>query len=57
MPAIIVATTGKYQQHMREPYSKLFFAASGDDARPVLTGVYVHNIEGNLYMVQPIATA
>lgn len=26
-------------------------AASNDDARPILTGVYVHTFEGNLYMV------
>lgn len=26
-------------------------AASGDEARPVLTGVYLHNYEGQLYMV------
>lgn len=26
-------------------------AASGDEARPVLTGVYLHSHEGNLYMV------
>ncbi len=30
---------------------QVIFAASGDESRPVLTGVLIHNVEGQLYMV------
>ncbi len=29
---------------------QVLFAASSDDARPVLTGIYLHSLEGKLYM-------
>ena len=35
----------------REALQQVVVAASNDDARPVLTGVYIHTYEGNLYMV------
>ena len=52
MPAITSGDNWKISTNiMRGALQQVIFAASGDDARPVLTGVYVHNIEGNLYMV------
>ncbi len=35
----------------RESLQQIVVAASNDDARPVLTGVYIHTHEGNLYTV------
>lgn len=35
----------------REALQQVVVAASNDDARPVLTGVYIHTFEGNMYMV------
>ncbi len=35
----------------KETLQQVVVAASGDEARPVLTGVYIHNYEGNVYIV------
>jgi len=52
MPAITNGDSWKISTSViRGALQQVIFAASNDDARPVLTGVYVHNIEGNLYMV------
>ncbi len=36
---------------LKKALQQVVFAASGDDTRPVLTGVYLHTHEGKLYMV------
>lgn len=52
MPAITKKTTWTLQNSVcKEALQQVVVAASNDDARPVLTGVFVHSFEGNLYMV------
>jgi DNA polymerase III subunit beta len=36
---------------LKNGLQQVIHAASNDEARPVLTGVYLHSFEGNLYMV------
>ncbi len=36
---------------MKQALQQVIIAASNDEARPVLTGVYVHSFEGELFMV------
>src|SRR5690606_21657450 len=36
---------------LKTALQQVVVAASNDEARPVLTGVYLHTFEGNLYMV------
>jgi len=36
---------------LKKALQQVVLAASGDEARPVLTGVYLHTYEGNLYAV------
>ncbi len=38
-------------QTLKKALQQVVFAASGDNARPILTGVYIHTFEGKLYMV------
>jgi DNA polymerase-3 subunit beta len=35
---------------LKKSLQQVVIAASGDEARPVLTGVYMHTVEGKLYM-------
>lgn len=35
---------------LKKTLQQVVIAASGDEARPVLTGVYMHTVEGKLYM-------
>lgn len=37
-------------KELKQALQQVLFAASADDARPVLTGVYLHSFEGTLYM-------
>lgn len=36
---------------LKKSLQQTVLAASGDEARPVLTGIYMHEFEGNLYVV------
>lgn len=38
-------------QKLKKALQQVVVAASNDDTRPVLTGVYMHTLEGSLYMV------
>lgn len=38
-------------RHLKQSLQQVVVAASSDEARPVLTGVYWHTFEGNLYLV------
>jgi len=51
MPAITTGKTWKVPASMlKKSLQQVIIAASGDEARPVLTGVYMHTIEGKLFM-------
>lgn len=52
MPDITDGTTWDVpSQALKKALQQTVFAASGDEARPVLTGVYLHDHEGDLYVV------
>jgi DNA polymerase-3 subunit beta len=52
MPAITAGSTWKVPAaDLKKALSQIVFAASGDDARPVLTGVYFHSINGDVTAV------
>lgn len=52
MPAITDGQTWQVPAHnLKIALQQVVMAASGDEARPVLTGVYVHTYEGSLYLV------
>ncbi|HZP55793.1 MAG TPA: DNA polymerase III subunit beta [Candidatus Saccharimonadales bacterium] len=52
MPAITANTSWKASAPtFKKALSKIVFAASGDDARPVLTGVYFHELNGEVLAV------
>src|ERR1700722_1538770 len=52
MPAITGGKTWKIAaETMRNALGQVVFAASNDEARPVLTGVYIHDFGGSLYAV------
>lgn len=52
MPAIADGKTWKVPaKQLKTALQQVVIAASGDEARPVLTGVYWNTIEGKLYMV------
>lgn len=52
MPAIADGKTWKVPgKQLKQALQQVVVAASGDEARPVLTGVYWHTHEGKLYMV------
>lgn len=52
MPAISQGTTWKITaQLFKKALSQVVIAASSDEARPILTGVFLHSNEGNLFMV------
>ncbi len=52
MPDITDKTSWKLPAStMKEALQQVVVAASSDEARPVLTGVYIHSYQGNLYMV------
>lgn len=52
MPAIAKGISWKMPaQDMKQALSQVLIAASADEARPTLTGVYLHVIDGRLYAV------
>jgi DNA polymerase-3 subunit beta len=52
MPAIAAGTEWEIPALvLKKGLQQTVLAASSDEARPVLTGVYLHGYEGNLYMV------
>jgi DNA polymerase III subunit beta len=52
MPAISGGSTWKVPAaELKKALSQIVFAASGDDARPVLTGVYFHTARGEVVAV------
>ncbi len=52
MPAITDGTTWEIPAAVfKKGLQQTVLAASGDEARPVLTGVYLHSHDGTLYMV------
>ncbi len=52
MPAITKGQTWKVSVRvLKHALQQVLIAASNDEARPVLTGVYIHTFEGNLYLV------
>ena len=52
MPAISGGVDWKIPAaNVKKALSQVVFAASADDARPVLTGVYFHNVGGEIYIV------
>src|SRR5581483_1242123 len=52
MPAISEGVEWKVPaSSLKHALSQVVFAASGDDARPVLTGVYIHNINSEIIAV------
>jgi DNA polymerase III subunit beta len=52
MPAITDGTTWEVSASIfKKGLQQTVFAASSDEARPVLTGIYLHEHEGSLYMV------
>lgn len=52
MPAISGGTTWKTDaQSFKKALQQVVFAASADDARPVLTGVYFHGLAGDILAV------
>lgn len=52
MPAIKKGSTWKIPARiLKQGLQQVIVAASGDEARPVLTGVYMHTHEGQLYLV------
>lgn len=51
MPAIAKGKTWNVPAaNLKKSLQQVVIAASGDEARPVLTGVYLHTTEGKLYM-------
>jgi DNA polymerase III subunit beta len=51
MPAITKGSSWKIGgSDLRKGLQQVIMAASGDEARPVLTGVFLHTSEGKLYM-------
>ncbi len=51
MPAIAGGTTWTVPvETLKRSLQQVIIAASSDEARPVLTGVYIHTSEGKLYM-------
>lgn len=51
MPAIENGTTWKVAGPvLKKALQQVAFAASNDESRPVLTGVFLHTVEGRLYM-------
>jgi DNA polymerase-3 subunit beta len=51
MPAITKGKTWTVPAaELKKSLQQVVIAASGDEARPVLTGVYLHTSEGNLFM-------
>jgi DNA polymerase-3 subunit beta len=51
MPAITKGKTWKVPaEELKKSLQQVVIAASNDEARPVLTGVYLHTIDGKLYM-------
>jgi DNA polymerase-3 subunit beta len=51
MPAITKGNTWKIGgAELRKGLQQVIMAASSDEARPVLTGVFLHTVDGNLYM-------
>ena len=36
---------------LKKALTQVIFAAAGDESRPILTGVYIYSLEGQLYMV------
>lgn len=51
MPAIEDGITWKVAgPNLKKALHQVAFAASSDESRPVLTGVYLHTVEGRLYM-------
>lgn len=51
MPAITQGKTWSVPASvLKKSLQQVVIAASGDEARPVLTGVYLHTIDGKLYM-------
>lgn len=52
MPAISEGTSWDISSTiLKKALQQTVLAASGDEARPVLTGVYIHNYEGDIYIV------
>lgn len=52
MPAISSGKTWSISSiTLKKALQQVIFAASTDEARPVLTGVYMHDFENNLYIV------
>ncbi len=52
MPAISEGSTWDISSSvLKKALQQTVLAASGDDARPVLTGVYMHSHEGSIYVV------
>jgi len=51
MPAIENGKTWKVAgPTLKKALQQVVFAASNDESRPVLTGVFLHTVDGNLYM-------
>lgn len=51
MPKITTGTTwGVSASKLKRALQQVVLAASNDDARPILTGIYFHTHEGNLYI-------
>lgn len=51
MPAITEGKTWKVPAPvLKKSLQQVVIAASSDEARPVLTGVYIHTVEGKLYL-------
>lgn len=51
MPAIEDGKTWKIAgPTLKKALQQVVFAASSDESRPVLTGVFIHTVDGNLYM-------
>lgn len=52
MPALQVGKSVTVDnQVLKQSLQQTVFAASSDDTRPVLTGVYMHSFEGKIYLV------
>lgn len=51
MPALQAGKTIKLDNTvLKQALQQTVFAASSDDTRPVLTGVYMHTLDGNIYL-------
>lgn len=52
MPAISEGSRWKIPSKLlKEALQQVVFAASSDEARPTLTGIYIHSLDGHLYLV------